>query len=154
MQTRVAELLRGDSRDHWFRVRQFSLGFLKESHLIFPLHPLHTLQNRLCDRLPLHFPFSVTQRTIFDFNFVAPDGLFRCRVKGAGDIAGRECLGHYKDPLKSSYVATSRADADCWTAVHISFYLSLPASHAGIFRYSPSKQSSAMICNSVVFHLD
>jgi hypothetical protein len=46
------------------------------------------------------------------------DGLFRCRVEGAGDIAGREHFGHYKDTLKSSYIATSRTDADCWTAVH------------------------------------
>jgi hypothetical protein len=58
--------------------------------------------------------------------------LFRCRVERAGDIAGREYLCHNKDTLKSSYVATSRAEADCWTAVHISFYLSLPASHAVI----------------------
>src|SRR5262249_57117097 len=54
------------------------------------------------------------------------DGLFRRGVEGAGDIAGREYLGHYKDPLKSSYVATSRADADCWTAVH-NFTLSASA---------------------------
>src|SRR5262249_27863567 len=46
------------------------------------------------------------------------DSLFRRGVEGAGDIAGREYLGHYKDPLKSSYVATCGADADCWTAVH------------------------------------
>jgi hypothetical protein len=46
------------------------------------------------------------------------DGLFRCRVERAGNIARREYLGHYKDTLKSSYIATSRADADCWAAVH------------------------------------
>src|SRR5438034_879604 len=46
------------------------------------------------------------------------DGLFRCRVEGAGDIARREHLGHYKDTLKSSYVVTGRTDTECWTAVH------------------------------------
>ena len=46
------------------------------------------------------------------------DGLFRRRIESAGDVAGPEYFGHYKDPLKSSYVVTSRADADCWAAIH------------------------------------
>src|SRR5439155_13644509 len=46
------------------------------------------------------------------------DGLFRRHVKGARDTVGSECLGHYKDTLKSSNVVTSRTDAECWTAIH------------------------------------
>src|SRR5438034_7204290 len=46
------------------------------------------------------------------------DGLFRCRIEGTGDIAGREHLHHYKDTLQSSYVVTSRTDTECWTAIH------------------------------------
>src|SRR5262249_44953503 len=46
------------------------------------------------------------------------DGLFCYRIEVAGDIRRREHLGHYKDALKSSYVPTSRTDADCWATIH------------------------------------
>ena len=46
------------------------------------------------------------------------NGLLRCRVETACDIAGSEHLGHYKDALKSSHVVATRADAECWTAIH------------------------------------
>jgi len=46
------------------------------------------------------------------------DGLFRCRVEGAGDVPRRGHLGRYKDTLKFSYGVTSRTDAECQAAIH------------------------------------
>ena len=46
------------------------------------------------------------------------DSLFRRHVESARDIAGGECLGHYKDTLKPSHIVTSRTDAESWTAIH------------------------------------
>jgi hypothetical protein len=46
------------------------------------------------------------------------DGLFRCRIEAARDVVGAEGLHHYEDTLKSSYVVTSRTDAECWAAIH------------------------------------
>ena len=45
-------------------------------------------------------------------------GLLGCGIEVAGDVIGREHLGHHEDPLKSSYVAASGTDADCWAIIH------------------------------------
>jgi hypothetical protein len=68
-------------------------------------------------RLPRYRPYDAIHRQACALLEIF-DGLFRCRVEGAGDIARPEHLGHYKDTLKSSYIATSRTDADCWAIVH------------------------------------
>jgi hypothetical protein len=47
------------------------------------------------------------------------DRLFGRRIEGAGDSGGRKRLRHYKNTLKSSYVVTSRADAESWAVIHV-----------------------------------